>query len=298
MPSFLKEGDQVQIIAPAKFVDQLEINYAIEILKNSGFKVNINENLFNKNAVFSGTKQERINNIQSAFENKNIKAIFFARGGYGCIQIIDHINFNHFIKTPKWLVGFSDATTILVDLHVRHKINSIHGPMPYNFKQTNKDSIKMTINTLKGKKPNIKIKYHNLNKLGKSSGLIVGGNLSILCSMLGSLSFLDLKNDYILFIEDVDEHLYQIDRMVHTLYRAGVLKRIKGLIVGQITGVKDNEISFGKTAYEIIQDITKEYNYPVCFNFPIGHGEKNHPVIIGAKINLEVNNMFSEMHYE
>ena len=302
MPSFLRDGDQIEIVAPAKFISKPDIKSAVELIQSHGFKVKFNKSLFSKVDVFAGTIEERIKNLQSAFNENETKAIFFARGGYGSIQIGDYIDFAIFSKNPKWLVGFSDITTILLHTYMRYQVNSIHGPMPsgvpYNFKKTDRECVDMMFNLLKNKLKDITTDYHNLNKIGTSFGIIIGGNLSILCSLIGSPSFLDLREEYILFIEDVDEYLYHLERMMYILDRMGLLKKLKGLIVGQMTNIMDNEISFGKTTYQLISDITKKYNYPICFDFPIGHNKKNHPIIIGAKVKLEVNDLFSRIHYQ
>tara|TARA_B100000902_G_scaffold396202_1_gene456609 strand:- start:1052 stop:1948 length:897 start_codon:yes stop_codon:yes gene_type:complete len=298
MPSFLKSGDQIEIIAPARFVDKEDIIYAEEIIKKNGFKVKIRDTLFKRKDIFAGTKKDRILNLESSLNDSQTKAIFFARGGYGCIQIIDSINFNKFLECPKWLIGFSDITTILVHIYTQYKIYSIHGPMAYNLKQINQKSIDMTFDLLRGRREQIKLSTHDLNVYGNCSGILIGGNLSILCSMIGSSSFLLPKKDYILFIEDVDEYKYQIERMLYMLDRSGLLNNLTGLIVGKMSKIMDNEIQFGKSTYQIIRDAAEKYNYPIIFDFPIGHTDNNYPLIIGSKILLEVNNIFSEISYE
>lgn len=297
MPPFLSKNDQVQLIATARSVSKLEIKPAIKIIESFGLKVKYNKKLFDEQNIFSGTKKQRIKELQQALNNTNIKAIFFARGGYGSIQIIDDIDFRKFSKNPKWLVGFSDVTTILIHLYQQHKINSIHGPMPFNFHKTDTVSINNLFSLLQGKLNAIKIKHHMLNNIGKTSGIIIGGNLSILCSLIGSSSSLPFNSNYILFIEDVDEYVYHIERMTYTLDRARILKNIKGLIVGGMTNLMDNKQAFGKTAYQAIHDIVKKYNYPVCFNMPLGHDKINHPIIIGSYVDLEVNAQFSKLEY-
>jgi muramoyltetrapeptide carboxypeptidase len=298
MPSFLNSGDQIEIVAPARFIDKSDLFYAKEIIKRNGFRVKINDRLYKRQNIFAGSNENRILGLESALNDSQTKAIFFARGGYGCIQLIDSINFKIFLEKPKWLIGFSDATTILIHIYVKHKVSSIHGSMPYNFKNTKQKSIDMIFDLLRGDKEKIKISNNNLNVYGSCSGVLIGGNLSILCSMIGSSSFLLLKKQYILFIEDIDEYRYQIERMMYILDRAGVLKNLKGLIVGQMTNILDNEISFGKTTHQIIRDIVSKYNYPIAFDFPIGHSNTNHPLVIGAKIHLDVNTEFSEISYE
>jgi len=298
MPPFLQKGDQVAIIASAKFVLKSDLDHGIQLLKERGFKVKVNNSVFQKKHVFAGSIDERVANINSAFQDKETKAIFFARGGYGSIQIIDHIDFRLLAKNPKWLIGFSDLTVILMHLYFNYNICSIHGPMIYNFIKTKQTSVDATINLIKGKVEPVEIKKSKFNIKGVASGKIIGGNLSIIYSLMGSSSFLLLDEDYILFIEDVDEYLYHIERIFYSLARAGVLQKLKGLIVGQMTNMLDNEILFGKTVYELIYDIVNQYNYPLCFGLQVGHEKQNHPILLGRKITLEVNDQSSKINYE
>jgi len=298
MPTFLKEGDLIEIVAPSKYINKIDIQKAINLIQSHGFNVKITPNLFNKKNNFSGTIKERTNSIQLALDDCKTKAIFFARGGYGAIQIIDYINFKEFSNNPKWLVGFSDITIILIHIYMQHKIKSIHGPMPFNFNGTDKESLERLFKLIKGEIINFKSKSHKLNKPGIAQGVLIGGNLSIICSLIGSKSFMDFHENYILFIEEVDEYLYHLERMIYTLDRLGFLKNIKGLIVGQMTNMMDNKIVFGKSSYQIIRDIINKYDYPVCFNFPLGHSKENMPVIVGSVVNLKINEYVTEINYE
>lgn len=297
-PPFLKKGDLVEIIAPAKFVSNEDINSAIQTIEQAGFNVKTNASIFDQHNVYSGTIDQRTKNLQRALDNTETKAIFFARGGYGTIQIIDQLDFTVFSKTPKWLIGFSDITTILIHIQTNYKIQSIHGPMPYNFSKTNSNHIATLFAILKGETKKIKSPHHKLNKPGTASGKLVGGNLSILCSLIGSSSFKELNQDIIFFIEDVDEYLYHIERMIYTLERSGFLKKIKGLIIGQMTNMLDNEIPFGKSVYELIYDIANKYDYPICFDFPFGHGNQNYPMIIESRVKLDINDNSSTLIYQ
>ena len=189
MPTFLKEGDQIEIVAPSKFINQSNIQKAIKLIQSHGFNIKINPNLFNKKNNFSGTIEERTKSVQLAFDDCKTKAIFFARGGYGAIQILDYINFKIFSNNPKWLVGFSDLTIILIHIYMQHKIKSIHGPMPFNFNRTDKESLERLFKLIKGEVINLKLKHHKLNKTGIAQGVLIGGNLSIICSLIGSKSF-------------------------------------------------------------------------------------------------------------
>ena len=296
MPSFLSDHDQIELMAPARSVLKKDIDLAIKTIESNRFSVVYSNNLFDHKDIFSGTKDQRASNLQQALDNPKTKAIFFARGGYGSIQIIDEIDFSNFSKNPKWLVGFSDITTILIHVYSQYRINSIHGPMPFNFQKTDPLSINNIFNLLRGNLTTIEFSPNKLNKMGVVSGTLIGGNLSVLCSLIGSNSFTKIHDDTILFIEDVDEYIYHIERMMYILSRSGFLSQIKGLIVGKMTNIRDNKIAFGQTAYQAINNIAKQYNYPLCFNAPIGHNKKNNPVIIGSKIQLNVNPKFSKIY--
>jgi muramoyltetrapeptide carboxypeptidase len=298
IPPFLKEGDEIEIVASAKFISEIDLSNVIKFFKQHNLHIKFNNEIFYQQNVFAGTIEQRIKNINFSFEDTQTKAILFARGGYGSIQIIDHIDFNKLSKNPKWLIGFSDLTMILMHLYSKFNISSIHGPMAYSFKKIDQNSANLMIDLLKGKKTNINVKHSEFNIEGTTYGKLIGGNLSIICSLIGSESMLSFDEDYILFIEEVDEYLYHLERMIYMLDRAGVLKKIKGLVVGQMTAIMDNDISFGKTSFQLIVDVIKKYNYPVCFNFPIGHEKKNYPIIIGSKIKLEVTDSNSQIHYE
>ena len=296
-PPFLKKGDVIEIIASSKFVSKNDVDLAIKSIKMAGFNVKLNHSLFNKLDVFSGTIQNRVAVLQEALDNTTSNALLFARGGYGFIHLIDYIDFSRFIKRPKWIVGFSDITILLTHLQQNYQIQSIHGPMAYNFPTTDSQSIKKLFTLLQGDLEEVRFNTCTLNKCGVSEGIIVGGNLSILSSLIGSASFLPHLDHHILFIEEVDEYLYHIERMMYTLNRSGLLKRLKGLIVGHMTNILDNEIPFGKTVQELIYDLTKKYNYPICFNFSSGHECENTPLIIGAKVHMDINNHFSHLKY-
>ena len=249
-----------------------------------------------KKNIFSNTRTNRAEQLQRALNNRESKAVFFARGGYGTIQLIDCVDFDLFVKQPKWVVGFSDITIVLSHLFYRYKIKSIHGPMPYNYKHSLPEHINELFNILKGKFNDITIKGHNLNNEGACCGRLIGGNLSIICSLIGSQS-LKPQSDTILLIEEVDEYLYHIERMMYMLKRSGLLANLKGLIVGSMTNIKDNKASFGRNSYQIIKSISEHYNYPVCFNFPTGHNQNNHPLIMGQKIDLNVTQQTSTLKY-
>ena len=286
-PPFLKKNDRVAIVATAKNFDKEELAAAIQSFKSWGLEVVEGKWLYEKHHQFAGSDSERKEDLQWALDDSTIQAVFCARGGYGTAKIIDTIDFKKTLKHPKWVVGFSDVTVLHAQLQV-NKIQSIHGVMPILFGQKGyKLSIEKLRDVLFGKKISYEIVSNKLNREGEVTGKLIGGNLSIICSLIGTSSELNTKGK-ILLLEDVGENLYRIDRMVVQLKRAGKLKVLAGLVVGHFTAMEDNKINFGKTAYEIIADAVKEYNYPVCFGFPAGHEADNLPLVLGAEQTLTV----------
>jgi muramoyltetrapeptide carboxypeptidase len=226
--------------------------------------------------------------------NRDIATILCLRGGYGTIRIINDLDFGILKTHPKWIVGFSDIT-ILHNALSNNNIESIHGQMPINFTE-NIDSAKSLFNALKGNGVNYTLKSDKLNKTGIADGILTGGNIAILCSLIGTDLDVNWDNK-ILFIEDVGEYLYRFDRLIHQLKLSGKLKKITGLIVGGLSSMKDNTPSFGQTAQEIIYNAVKEYNYPVCFNFPAGHISNNNPLIMGRMTHMEVDNNMVQVKF-
>ncbi len=284
---YLRPNDKVAITAPAKRIARKEIDAAIKILVSWGLQVVVGETIDSEYFQFSGTKEKRLEEVQNFLDDLEIKAIFFARGGYGSIQIIDDIDFKLFKKNPKWLIGFSDITVFHSHIS-KFKLPSIHATMPLNFEKNSKE----TLATLKEAVFKGKMKYelkekHKLNRKGKGKGEIVGGNLSILYSLLGSKSFPDL-NGKILFIEDLNEYYYHLDRMMYALKRAGKLKDLKGLIVGQFSDIQEAALPFDKNTEEIIFEAVKDYKFPTYFSFPAGHVSDNRALIFGKEIKMEV----------
>lgn len=284
-PPYLKKGDKIAILATARKISKEEIEPAIVILKSWGLEVVLGKNLFKADHQYSGTDEQRAADLQLMLDDTSIKAIISARGGYGTIRIIDKINFSKFKKHPKWIIGYSDITVLHSHMHTIG-IDTIHATMPINFTK-NKEATETLCKALFGEKISYEIKAHPLNRKGEANAELVGGNLSLLYALTGSVSDIDTKGK-ILFIEDLDEYLYHIDRMMINLKRSGKLKHLKGLIVGGMTDMKDNAIPFGKTAEEIILDAVKEYKYPVCFNFPAGHVDRNLALVLGRKVDLRV----------
>ncbi|GIV27294.1 MAG: peptidase S66 [Bacteroidia bacterium] len=284
-PPYLKKGDTIAIAATARKVSPEDLQFAISFIEKKGFKVVLAKNIYSLFHQFAGEDIVRAEAFQELIERKDIQAILIARGGYGTVRIIDRIDFTPLKKYPKWICGFSDITVLHAHLF-QLGVQSVHSTMPVLFHQS-LEATDSLFKILRGEKINYFIPWHPLNREGECSGTLVGGNLSVLYSLNGSVSQLNFE-DKILFMEDVDEYLYHIDRMVMQLKRAGVLMRLKGLIVGGFTDMKDNTIPFGKTAEEIIYDAVKEYDYPVCFNFPAGHIKDNYAFIHGGNIRLKV----------
>ena len=290
IPPFLQPGDVIGICAPARKVSPEEMKDGIDLLLAKGFQVKVSQHLYGEFNQFSGTDDERAADLQSLIDDSEVKAIVFARGGYGWVRIIDQINFSSLEKHPKWLIGFSDVTVLHSHLNSHISMCTLHAPMMINLmnEKRNEEATDTTIDILTGK--NIRYSEKNLNALNRNGiceGELVGGNLSLLYALAGTPS--DLATDgKILFIEDLDEYLYHIDRMMMQLKRAGKLTNLKGLIVGGMSDMRDNTIPFGKSAVEIISEAVEEYNYPVCFDFPSGHIDRNLPLILGADVRLEV----------
>ncbi|MDX2172581.1 MAG: LD-carboxypeptidase [Bacteroidota bacterium] len=285
IPPYLKKGDTILLIATARARSKEQLAPAIKILKSWGLTVEVGVNLYKIHHQFAGTDEERAHDLQWAINHKTAKAILIAGGGYGTLRVIDSVNFKPLLNYPKWFIGYSDTTVIQSRL-THLNIASIHGTMAFQFSK-NKQATLSIKNLLFNRSQNYTIVKNSLNRFGKAEGKVVGGNLSILYALSGSKDDLDTKNK-ILFIEDLDEQLYHIDRMMLQLKRSGKLSHLKALVVGGMSDMNDNTIPFGKTAEEIILDAVKEYNYPVCFNFPAGHIEKNIALYLGKKANLVV----------
>mgnify|MGYP006427898017 CR=1 FL=1 len=280
-------GDKIGIISTARKISLEELKPSIKLLEEWGLKVVFGKNLFEEDNQFSGTVTQRSSDLQSMIDDDSIKAILCARGGYGTVQIIDKVDFSHLIKNPKWIIGYSDVTVLHSHLH-QLGITSLHATMPINFEKNTPKALESLKSALFGLGNLTEIDHHHFNRFGKVEGEIVGGNLSILYSLLGSDS--DINTDgKILFIEDLDEYLYHIDRMMINLKRNGKLKNLKALIIGGMSDMNDNTIPFGKTAEEIILEYIKEFDFPVCFNFPAGHLDDNRTLVFGKECTLEIN---------
>jgi len=299
-PSYLKENDKVGLVAPARKISFEEVEKFIIVMQNNGFNVVYSEYLFGEHNQYSGSDELRANDFQNMLDDNDIKAIVCARGGYGTLRIIDNINFDVFVKNPKWIIGYSDITVLHCHINSLYNIKTLHATMPINVRSIDDKPLKEMIKVIKGGIPfeYSYDDYNSINREGEVKGIIVGGNLSVLYSLVGSVSFqVDFFKDKILFIEDLDEYLYHIDRIMISLKRAGVLEKLKGLIVGGMTEMKDNTVPFGKDAYSIIKDAVKEYDYPVSFGFPAGHIENNMPIVLNNEILLSVKKNYSRVKF-
>ena len=295
-PPYLQKGDTVAILATARKHIVKSMQPTIDLLESWGLNVVIGKSIGLDENQLAGSDEERAADLQEQLNNPNIKAIWCARGGYGTVRVVDLIDFTAFKKSPKWLVGFSDVTVLHNHLNTMG-YKSIHGIMPISLAKASPEAIESLRLSLFGQPLQYAIDPHPMNRLGKATGELVGGNLSILYSVLGSPSAIDCT-DKILYIEDLDEYLYHIDRMMMNLKRNGCLESIKGIIVGSMTDMKDNDIPWGKNALEIVQDVTKQYNIPVIFNFPAGHIHDNRALILGNNVTIEVTENCSTVVFE
>jgi muramoyltetrapeptide carboxypeptidase len=291
-PPYLKAGDTVTIVSTARKISRAELKPAVDIIESWGLKVKFGKNLFKSDRQFAGTDAERLADIQAALNSNTSAAVFFARGGYGTVRIIDRLDWKRFRKNPKWLIGFSDITVIHSHVHKHAEAESIHAPLVFSLPKSNANCLNVIRDTLFGQSLRYTMSKPSpgagkLNRPGNARGQLVGGNLSILHNLSGTPSDIETGGK-ILFLEDLDEYLYHIDRMMMQMKRSGKLASLAGLIVGSMTEMKDNDIPFGKSAEEIIAEAVEEYSYPVFFGFPAGHIPNNYPLIFGREVRLSV----------
>lgn len=288
-PPFLKPGSKICIVSPAGKVKEEFVLPAVEWLQNQGYKVELGKHIFARHFQFAGTDEQRLDDLQTALDDTDCSTIICSRGGYGTVRIINQLDFARFIKSPKWLVGYSDITILHSCLN-NLGVPTIHGVMPKNFFDdvgNPTENLISLMNLLEGRPVNYSILSTKFNRTGNVSAELAGGNLSIISSMTGTKCDLDTTGK-ILFLEDIDEFLYHSDRMIHQLKLAGKLDNLAGLVLGDFTEMKDNESPFGKTIHEIILEAVKEYDYPVCFGFPAGHNKKNLALAFGKRWELNV----------
>ena len=290
IPPYLKHNDTIGITCPAGYMPAEKAQTCIDTLKDWGYQVVVGKTLGSDSTnYFSATDELRAAELQSMLDDPSIKAILFGRGGYGMTRIIDQLNFKKFKKHPKWLIGFSDITVMHTHLLSEYKIASLHAPMAaaFNDGEAGNEYIQSLRKALKGDKGKFTCEPHPFNKQGAATGRLVGGNLALLAHVIGTDSDCETKNR-ILFIEDIGEYLYNIDRMLYQLKRSGKLEQITGLIFGGFTDMKDTERPFGKSVEDILQNISRDLQVPVCFNFPVSHGRENVALKIGVNYKLIV----------
>jgi muramoyltetrapeptide carboxypeptidase len=289
IPPYLKPGDTIGIVCPAGYMPFEKAQACIETLTGWGFKVIPGKTLGNQYHYFSGTDEERRQDLQRMLDDENINAILCGRGGYGTGRIIDALDFSKFKKNPKWIIGFSDITVLHCHLFSNFKTASLHAPMAaaFNDGESENKYIQSLQDALIGKKANYKTDGNVLNQPGKSRGYFVGGNFSLLLNVIGTASDIKTKNK-ILFIEEIGEYIYSVDRMMYQLKRSGKLEDLKGFVIGRFADMKDTTIPFGKNVEEAIKDLVKEYEYPVCFGFPVSHDKENYALKVGVKYKLTV----------
>ena len=289
IPPYLKKGDTIGLVCPSGTLPAKKAATCISTLEAWGYKVKIGKTLGTQHHYFSATDEARATDLQEMLDDKNVHAVLCGRGGYGMSRIIDLLDFKTFKKHPKWVIGFSDITLLHNHCTQALKIASLHAPMAgaFNNGQSNNEWVLSLKHTLQGKKANYKAATHTYNRFGKATGKLVGGNLTLVAHAIGSVSGLQTKNA-ILFLEDIGEYKYNIDRMMLQLKRSGMLKNLAGLVVGGFTQTKDSDPAFGATVYEIIEAAVAEYNYPVCYDFPVSHDKENYAIKHGMEYALEV----------
>lgn len=290
LPPYLKKGDCIGIVAPAGFMPLDKMETCVNTLQDWGYTVRLGATTHSQSSnYFSGTDEERLNDLQEMLDDKEVNAILCARGGYGVSRIIDKLSFKKFKKHPKWIIGFSDITVLEAHIYSKYGIASLHAPMAAAFNDGGFSNvcIQSLKNALEGLPANYECAVHEFNKPGTAEGELVGGNLTLLAHLIGTTSDVKTKSK-ILFVEDVGEYLYNVDRMFLQLKRSGKLDKLAGLIIGGFTDMKDTERPFGKRVQEIIYDHVKEYHYPICFNFPVSHEKENYALKIGGPYTLHV----------
>ncbi|MBD3581700.1 S66 peptidase family protein [Flavobacterium selenitireducens] len=295
-PPALKKGDTIAIIATARKVEAASLQPAVELFKSWGLNVIMGKSIGKSDNQLAGPDWQRATDLQEMLDNPSVKAIVGAKGGYGTVRIIDRVTFEKFKIKPKWIVGFSDMTVLHSHMNTLG-YQTIHGLVGVSAKNATQDAKESLKKALFGQKPQYDLPAHAFNRKGKAKAELVGGNLSVLYSVLGSKSEADVKGK-ILFIEDLDEYLYHIDRMLFNLKRNNYFDHVKGVIIGGMTEMNDNDIPWGKNAQEIVRELFKEYDFPVIYNFPAGHIRDNRALILGASITMEVNDSGSTVRFE
>lgn len=277
---------KIKIVSPAKSIESSKIEFAKGYLRSKGFEVEVGEFASGEHHYFSGTDAERLSDMQQALDDESLDVILCSRGGYGSVRIIDQMDFTKFLKNPKLVIGYSDITVFHNRMNLMGQL-SVHATCPLNFEENTEQALSSLLNVLNEKQNNYQIPAYSLNKPGLAEAEIVGGNLSILYSLIGTNDDLETKGK-ILFIEDIGEAIYSIDRMMWALKKSGKLSALAGLVVGGMTNLKDSEIPYGKSADEVIFEAVQEYNFPLAFHFPAGHINDNRAIVFGKKASLNV----------
>jgi muramoyltetrapeptide carboxypeptidase len=290
LPPYLQKGDTIGLVCPAGYMPFEKVKICVQVLQEWGYNVKVGNTVGGGSMTyFSGTDEERLRDFQQMLDDQEVNAILCARGGYGTGRIIDRIDFKKFAKQPKWIIGYSDITVLHSHLFSNYYIASLHAPMAGAFNEEGfKNEYVLSLkNALEGKKIKYQVPVHEQNRRGEAVGELVGGNLALLAHMVGTDSDLKTKGK-ILFLEDVGEQLYNLDRMLIQLKRSGKLSKLAGLIFGGFTETKDTDRPFGKTIYEILGELVAEYDYPVCYDFPVSHTDRNYALKIGVGYKLKV----------
>ncbi len=289
LPPYLKKGDTIGIVCPAGYMPFANAETCIETLHNWGFKTKIGRTLGSQFHYFSGTDEERLQDLQQMLDDDSVKAVLCGRGGYGISKIIDQLNFKRFKKQPKWVIGFSDITAFHLHVYNRFNIASMHAPMAAAFNNGEHDNefVQSLRKVLLGKKAKYTAQSNACNKPGSATGELVGGNLSLIAHCMGTPSEIKMKGN-ILFIEDIGEYVYNVDRMLCQLQRSGKLHSLAGMIVGHFTDMKDTTIPFGCDVQTVIKNAIDKYGFPVCFGFPVSHDRENVALKVGGKYKLKV----------
>ncbi len=289
-PPSLKPGDTVGILCPSGYMAPERILSCMATLKSWGFRVKVGKTVGGHSSnYFSGTDRERLDDLQDMLDDENIMAILFGRGGYGLSRILEHISFKKFRRSPKWIMGYSDITLLHAYIYSNYDIVTAHSPMAGAFPEPGLENpyIQSIRSVLNGDKMQYSCDPHVFNRKGEMEGILMGGNLTLLAHAVGGPADFKTKG-LILFLEDIGEYLYNMDRMLHQLKAAGKFQKPAAVILGSFTDMKDTERPFGQNAYEIIRDCLSEFDYPLCFGFPVGHVKENFALKCGAAYRLKV----------
>lgn len=290
IPPYLTTGDTIGIVCPAGYMPVEKAQTCIDTLTSWGFNVKTGTTLGGSSTnYFSGTDEARLYDLQQMLDDDSVQAVLCGRGGYGLGRIVESIRFKKFRKNPKWIIGYSDVTVLLSHIYSNYKIAGLHSPMAgaFNDGGAETDYVLSLKRALLGEEMQYNCASHTYNKIGEAEGELIGGNLSLLTHLSGTSSDIKTKGK-ILFLEDVGEYLYNIDRMFWHLKRNGKFDKLAGLIIGGFTDIKDTERPFGKPVHDVIHDIIKEYDYPVCFDFPVSHSIENYALKTGVEHRLSV----------